>query len=181
MLLKLGPGWIPNTWSKKSLVVLRSTNPAQVPTAPAAITQPQPYISHASIQTALKPSAGTAAAAAATAVVHIVESVAQVKARASLLTLGILLLELLFGETLEGQPCWSEFLSGGKPNEFTEFCTAMKWSGKVEGEFGNKFAEAIRRCLTCGLEPAPDLASPAFVRAVWTGVAQPVEEFVAAF
>ena len=175
MLLKLGPGWIPNSWSKKSLVVLRSTNLAQAPTTTATtITQPQPYLSHASIQTALKP-------AAAAAVVHIVESVAQVKARASLLTLGILLLELLFGETLEGQPCWSEFLSGGKPNEFTEFCTAMKWSGKVEGEFGNKFAEAIRRCLTCGLEPAPDLASPAFVRAVWTGVAQPVEEFVAAF
>jgi hypothetical protein len=116
-ILKLGPSWIPESWHKSSLVLLRTSE-----------LLPNPYISHQSIHKILKsPSTPEAS-----------------RARASLLTLGILLLELLFHDTLENQPFRANYLNGhGKPNNMTDFCTAMEWQKKVEAEFGDRLADAI--------------------------------------
>lgn len=147
-VLKLGPSWIPESWQKSSLVLLR---------APGSI--PQPYISHPSIQTA-SPSSPE-------------------KTAATLLALGIMLLELLFCDTLERQPFRADYLgNGGQPNDMTDFCTAMKWQKMVEQEFGDKLAHAIESCLKCAFEPVADLSSLAFVQAVWTTVVKPLEEFL---
>lgn len=151
-ILKLGPSWVPESWHKSSLVLLRTSE-----------LLPNPYISHESIHTALKsPSTPEAS-----------------RARASLLTLGILLLELLFHDTLENQPFRAGYLNGqGKPNNMTDFCTAMEWQKKVEAEFGDRLADVIMLCVRCDFGPTPDLSSLAFVRAVWLTVAQPLEEFL---
>ncbi|KAM0429635.1 hypothetical protein ACHAPT_006240 [Fusarium lateritium] len=152
-ILSLGPLWTPESWSKSSLVLLRATH-----------VVPQPYISHPSIHTTLK-SAAAAPTKAAT--------------RATLLALGILLLELLFRDNLESQPFRETYLgSGGQPNDMTDYCTAVLWQKQVEEEFGDKLADAISRCLKCNFDPAADLSSSAFVQAVWTRVVQPLEEFL---
>ncbi|RFN48580.1 protein prib [Fusarium flagelliforme] len=100
---------------------------------------PQPYISHPSIQTA-SPSSSA-------------------KTKATLLALGIMLLELLFCDTLERQPFRADYLgNGGQPNDMTDFCTAMKWQKKVEQDFGDKLAHAIESCVKCAFEPVADLS-----------------------
>jgi hypothetical protein len=120
---------------------------------------PQPYISHPSIQN-VSPSSTA-------------------KTKATLLALGIMLLELLFCDTLERQPFRADYLgSGGQPNDMTDFCTAMKWQKRVEQDFGDKLAHAIDNCIKCAFEPVADLSSLAFVQAVWTTVVKPLEEFL---
>ncbi|RBR24358.1 uncharacterized protein FIESC28_02848 [Fusarium coffeatum] len=112
---------------------------------------PQPCISHPSIQTA-SPSSSA-------------------KTKATLLALGIMLLELLFCDTLERQPFRADYLgNGGQPNDMTDFCTAMKWQKMVEQDFGDKLAHAIESCVKCAFEPVADLGSLAFVQAaqIWT-------------
>lgn len=150
-VLKLGPSWVPESWQKSSLVLLQT--PGSVP---------QPYISHSSIQTA-SPSSSA-------------------KTEATLRALGIMLLELLFRDTLERQPFRADYMGhGGQPNNMTDFCTAMIWQEKVEEEFGDRLAHAIKSCVTCAFEPVADLSSLAFVQAVWTTVVKPLEEFLRVF
>ncbi|KAF4334108.1 sugar transporter STL1 [Fusarium beomiforme] len=143
-VLKLGPSWIPENWHKSTMVLLQIPGPV-----------PQPYISHLSIHTPLKSASLTEVS----------------KTKATLLSLGIMLLELLFGDTLERQPFRADYLgNGGVPNDMTDFCTAMRWQKKVEEDFGDKLAQAIESCVKCAFEPVADLHSLAFVQAVWTTV-----------
>lgn len=161
-LLKLGPDWTPETWSKNSPLLL----PTQDPTWNSAAFHP--YLSHDSIHTTLQ-------------VGSITSKATEGKARASLLALGILLLELLFRETIEQQPFHDELLSQGHPNDLTELCTALQWQRKVEEEFGDKLADAIRRCLLCAFDTIPNLENSEFVRAIWVKVVKPIEEFLTAY
>lgn len=104
------------------------------------------------------------------------------KAQKSLFALGVLLLELLFGEKLDQQPFRKAFLGeGGLPNEYTDLCTAMSWQKKAENEFGYVLGDAIRRCIMCSFEPPLDLGKAVFVSAIWRNVAQPLEEFLTAW
>jgi hypothetical protein len=160
-VLKLGPDWVPMAWSKNSVGVL------DIQKADSSAVISKPYFSHNSIHTTLKALPMTLATNAQ-------------KARASLLTLGIILLELLFRETLEQQPFHAEFFSDGKANEFTDLCAAWRWQKKVEEEFGEKIANAIRLCVTCEFD-SPNLESQRFINAVWSSVAKPVEEFLQAY
>ncbi|KAI9162992.1 hypothetical protein HJFPF1_04587 [Paramyrothecium foliicola] len=160
-IISLGPDWISEDWSRKSLLI-RSHGDAN-----SLDDCSQPYIQHNSVhQTLHKPSPRS--------------TLNREKARAALLTLGILLLELLFRDTLERQPFRAEFLSNGQPNEFTDFCTAWRWQAKVEEEFGNKIAGAITLCLKCEFD-SPDLESRTFLGAVWAAVVKPIEEFLQAY
>lgn len=154
-ILKLGPAWVPKTLSKASVLCL----PGEELDGTSAVYQP--YLSHASIHETLQ----TAAAASTQ------------KARASLLALGILLLELLFCETLEQQPFRAGLLGPEGPNELTDLCTALMWQKQAEEQFGHTLADAIRCCLVCAFEN-PDLESRAFVQAMWTSVIKPIEEFL---
>jgi hypothetical protein len=107
---------------------------------------------------------------------------AAARARESIFMLGVTLLELLFGSTLEAQPSRAEMLNSlGQANEYTDLCTALKWQQRAEEEFGNVIADAIRRCIVCGFDPVPDLESGPFVQAVWSNVVRPMEEFLAAW
>ncbi|KAK4222671.1 hypothetical protein QBC38DRAFT_518724 [Podospora fimiseda] len=57
------------------------------------------------------------------------------------LSIGILLLELLFGQSLESRPERTEFLRpDGTPNKYTDYCTATEWQRTVEMEVGDGIA-----------------------------------------
>ncbi|KAM7215820.1 hypothetical protein V8F06_008761 [Rhypophila decipiens] len=97
------------------------------------------------------------------------------QARQRLFTLGILLLELLFSNTLVDK------LSQPDYTNTVLLCTALTWQRRAEEEFGDGIAEAIRKCIVCAFEPAADLGSAAFILAVWSNVVQPLEEFLRAW
>lgn len=156
-LLCLGPlPWVPTTW-KKSQVFLHAPD--------WDTNEPKPYLSHASLKLTVldKPASLTPAE----------------KAKSCMFAIGVLLLELLFRESLERQPYRAGFLGPtGQPNEFTDLCTAMQWQKRAEEECGYGLADAIRRCILCSFDAAPDLSNPMFVQSVWQGVGEPVEEFL---
>jgi len=66
----------------------------------------------------------------------------------SVFSLGVLLLELWFGEALEEQPFRDRYLGpDGQPNEYTDLGTAVEWLEKAKRDIGAKFVAAIRRCI----------------------------------
>lgn len=154
-----GSPWVPLTWNKKDLfLVTDPSNPV-----------PQPYLNHDSLRQIL-------------AVAQ--EGSAAKKARSTLFSLGVLLLELVFREELESQPFRAKLMgSDGAPNEETDFVTALLWQQRVEEEFGDELADAIKRCLICmfDLAPSPDLNSSAFIQAIWQQVLLPVDKFLSAW
>jgi hypothetical protein len=103
------------------------------------------------------------------------------QARDSIFVLGVLLLELLFRDTLDRQHFRSQMLVMGQANDHTDLCAALVWQRRAEEEFGEEIAEAIRKCIVCAFEPAPDLSSSAFLQAVWMNVVRPLEEFLRAW
>ncbi|KAI8649135.1 hypothetical protein NCS57_01449600 [Fusarium keratoplasticum] len=130
-------------------------------------TDPTPYISHESVRNTFKGK-------------QRVERSAQ--ARASLFTIGILQLELLFCKTLESLPLRNQYFGRVGVADYTaDLCTAIQWQKQVEAEFGDRIAGAIRRCMLCAFEPQPDLSDSTFIRAVCTNVVQPLEKFLLAW
>ncbi|CAK3840583.1 Hypothetical predicted protein [Lecanosticta acicola] len=63
--------------------------------------------------------------------------------------LGIILLELLFGKTLEAHELWQKLgLEGRKTDSLTRSMVASRWADdEAEGEAGPEFASAIQWCL----------------------------------
>jgi len=71
--------------------------------------------------------------------------------------LGILLLELCFGETLTSQPCRKVWPEGDNAKEIAAFdlLAARTWQNKVLEEAGPDFAEAVGWCLGGNRTRAP--------------------------
>jgi hypothetical protein len=149
--------WVPETWSKTEVLLIRNPGSA-IPT---------PYVSHQSIRNTLKGKQKVQPC---------------VQARSSLFALGVLLLELLFRTKLESLPLRNEYAGAtGQALQTADLCTVIQWQKSVEGQFGDRIADAIRRCVLCAFEAQPDLSDTAFVRAVLTSVLQPLEEFLSAW
>ncbi|VUC31852.1 unnamed protein product, partial [Clonostachys rosea] len=157
-ILSLGPlPLVPTGWDK-SRIFLRSS---QLKTA-------EPYLSHSSLKLAVNGDKNSRRP--------------DELAKTYMFAIGVLLLELLFRETLERQPFRAQFLGPtGEPNEYTDFCTAMQWQKRVMEECGTGLADAIYRCIVCSFDGPLDLSSPSFVNSVWHGVGRPVEEFLKAW
>lgn len=77
-------------------------------------------------------------------------------AKPSLLLLGILLLELFFGQKLEQQESWRDSLDDGEPNESTVLCGAFLWALQAKEslvktlgpEVGGSLSDAIVKCVS---------------------------------
>ncbi|KAK1764491.1 hypothetical protein QBC33DRAFT_613156 [Phialemonium atrogriseum] len=76
----------------------------------------------------------------------------------SLDRLGIMLLELCFGKTLEEQPCRKEWRAGEneKEKEVFDVGAAREWQCHVNGEAGPDYAEAVGWCLGGNRAAPPD-------------------------
>ncbi|KAK2045202.1 hypothetical protein LZ31DRAFT_584181 [Colletotrichum somersetense] len=105
-------------------------------------------------------------------------------ARASLLLLGVMLLELFHGQTLEQQECWAESLGeDGRPNESTRICSALLWAGRstelLEGHFGKELggalSRAIMKCIRFDFDRDDDRGDLRLAELVYKEVVVPLE------
>lgn len=120
----------------------------------------QPYIMHSSILNTIqesKPSAGG---------FH------------DIFFLGVVLLELIFGESFEARPRSGHLGVDGKPNELTDFCTAMEWVKVARCEVGCLLADGVEWCLKFLINQGPDMMSPECLQGIWEKVVLPLEMFL---
>ncbi|TGJ79341.1 hypothetical protein E0Z10_g9425 [Xylaria hypoxylon] len=157
-MLCLGPSsWIPPSWNKSHLTLISDNT-----------SDTQPYFFQSSLLSDPL-SLGTPAPQSD-------------QTRASLFSIGVLLLELLFRETFEKQPFRAQFLNNmGQANEVTDLCAALQWHQRVGEECGYELSDAIRRCIVCAFDAPHNPGDPEFIEAVWYGVVQPLENFLSAW
>jgi hypothetical protein len=96
--------------------------------------------------------------------------------RKTLSSLGILLLELCFGEAIENQTELrkAHLSSDGKALEGTDYLTAIEWLDMVDEE-EPRMAPIIKWCISCLFEGKPNWADTKFTQAVYICVVQPLE------
>lgn len=96
----------------------------------------------------------------------------------SLLSLGVLILELWFNQTIESQPFRFKFQGpDGNDNEYTDFNTAQKWQEQAMEEAGLDLHNSTRRCIYCAFGAvSQDLEDEELRRAVYSEVVQPLEK-----
>ena len=94
-----------------------------------------------------------------------------------LFALGVMLLELCFGNALEDNPVRHMYLGNdGKPNDWTDIATATHWQKSALGELGADYAEAIRKCILCAFpRPYKDLSDDQFSEAIHSEAVEPVK------
>lgn len=98
--------------------------------------------------------------------------------RTSLIHLGILLLELCFGEAIESrEDMRNNYLIDGKPHNQTDFLTALEWISEVEQEAGLEFQGAVKCCFNFDVKP--NWTDVRFTQSIYVGVVQPLEKVVA--
>lgn len=98
--------------------------------------------------------------------------------RTRLFTLGVMILELMFGHTIEACQFRREYLGAdGRPNDQTDASTARRWSRRVLGESGADMSDVVRRCLDCSFGPQPSFADGRFREAVYAGVILPLASY----
>ncbi|KAK2030309.1 hypothetical protein LX32DRAFT_662671 [Colletotrichum zoysiae] len=106
-------------------------------------------------------------------------------ARESLLLLGVMLLELFHGQTLEQQECWTESLGeDDQPNESTRICSAFLWAYRsmelLEAHFGKEFggalSKAIIKCIRFDFDRDDDRGDLRLAEVVYKEVVVPLEK-----
>ena len=151
--------WLAGTWTKKNIFFTRIKND---PSAPIDTTRfyVAPPVDLGSAQARSKQADESAE-----------------EATKYLFALGVMLLELCFGKSLEDNPARESYLgSDGKPNDWTDFATARNWQKSATGEIGPDYAEAIRKCIFCAFPlPYNNLSDDRFSEAVHSEVVEPVK------
>ncbi|KAL3301010.1 protein prib [Colletotrichum asianum] len=145
--------WLSVSWSPVDLNLLRDPDTSVL----------QPYVVHESLLQTLK---------------RMENRNIEKQGRSNLFTLGIILLELLFGEKLESHPAHSIMLKDSSSRELTDFCTAMKWQEDVEPALGKPLADAIAWCLLCFRNPGKGIGTPGCLEDMWQHVVLPLERFL---
>ena len=98
--------------------------------------------------------------------------------RDSLSSLGILLLELCFGETIESQDLRKSHMGqDGQPLGGTDYLTARDWAEMVYEE-EPALESIIRCCVFCTFEEKADWGNENFTQAVYANVVEPLERLV---
>lgn len=151
-ILGLGTScWIPRGWDRREVFVLYDPK-----------TSTKPFLRHDSLSFTLG---------------ETIDDI-RVHTEASLFSLGVVLLELIYQETLEQQPFWDKYCENGQPNDWTHQCTAMEWQSKVEARYGDDLSEAIRLCVEGGFSGDANLDNSDFLREVLDTVVSPLEKFL---
>lgn len=100
----------------------------------------------------------------------------------SIFALGVLLIELWFGQLLEDLRKPEELDSHGQVNNITDFATARRLSEEIYREAGDWYGDAVRRCIYCEFDQRHNsLDSQTLKDAVHRGVVAPLEENLTSF
>ena len=98
--------------------------------------------------------------------------------RACLFTVGVIILELIFGCNIESCKFRHFYYgSNNQPNDQTDVSTARRWAQQVLGECGAEIADVVRRCLDCSFGPKPSFKDKSFREAVYDGVIRPLTDY----
>jgi hypothetical protein len=100
----------------------------------------------------------------------------------TLFALGVLLIELWYGQPLEELQSASDLNHQGTPG--IAWCTATRIAEEeLEFQAGKRYADAVRRCIRCefGEHRSADLQSERFQQAVFEGVVVPIEKTLEQF
>lgn len=97
-------------------------------------------------------------------------------ARNSLSSLGIVLLELCYGQVIETQSFRKAYLGAdGKPHVSTDYMTARDWAEMVCEE-DPALEDIIRCCVSCIFQEKADWQSKKFTHEVYCSVVEPLEK-----
>ena len=100
-------------------------------------------------------------------------------ARTSLATIGVIILELIFGQNIESCNFRHRYNGpDGKPTDQTDINTARAWATRVMGECGAAIDDVVRRCLDCSFGPRPSFEDTQFNEAVYEGVIRPLMDYM---
>ena len=105
------------------------------------------------------------------------------RTKASLLSLGVLILEMWFNKSIESCSFRDRFLGpDGEENEFTRFNTTQKWQEQALEEGGIDFDSLTYRCVYGDFGTAKqDLNDEELRKAVYQEVVQPLERILARY
>lgn len=105
------------------------------------------------------------------------------RTKSSLLSLGVLILEMWFNKSIESCYFGDRFLGpDGKENEFTRFNTTQKWQEQALEEGGIDFDSLTYRCVYGDFGAAKqDLNDEWLRKAVYQEVVQPLERILARY
>ncbi|KAI9887959.1 MAG: hypothetical protein M1823_000216 [Watsoniomyces obsoletus] len=153
--------WLEDKWSKKDILFARDGVGAR------------PLIDRPYVARDYSPATAPAPLTPATMSPHVLSPDTS---REGLFRLGVVLLELCFGQAMEDQQIRQQCLGpNGECHEFTDRMTAFLWRRGVLGESGPEFDNAIRRCLDCAFGPkSTNLADDDFKEAVYNEVVEPL-------
>ncbi|RPB25171.1 hypothetical protein L211DRAFT_806386 [Terfezia boudieri ATCC MYA-4762] len=100
-----------------------------------------------------------------------------------LLSLGILILELWFNQSIESLRFRNDYLGkGGKTTEYTDYNTAQKWLEQTMDEAGPDLHDPTRRCIYCAFgASSQNLEDDELRKAVCDGVVAPLERLLQRF
>lgn len=102
----------------------------------------------------------------------------RIAARASLDNLGILLLELCFGQPIETQKLREKHLVEGKPHQGTDMMTARDLADtNMLWEEDPMLESIVRSCLFPPFEDKPDWRNKLFTQAVYSSVVGPLDHY----
>ncbi|KAI8715959.1 hypothetical protein NCS52_01105000 [Fusarium sp. LHS14.1] len=149
-ILGLGTScWIPRGWDRREILVLKGPK-----------TSTKPFFRHQSLSSTIK---------------EPMDDPRQ-HTELTMFSLGVILLELLYQETLEQQPSWESNCVDGEPNDFTHLCTAEEWQSTVEARYGVNISGSIELCLKGGFLTDVNLDNSEFLEEVIDTVISPIEK-----
>lgn len=98
--------------------------------------------------------------------------------RNSISNLGIILLELCFGQAIEQQKFRKAYLGpDGKPHEWTDYMTSRDWV-EIVAEEDPALEPIIKCCVFCTFEEKADWENKKFTQAVYVNVVEPLEKII---
>ena len=155
--------WLDSRWSKGHIFFLADTR---------YVYSDYPYVSQDFVPAAQEPGQIDTGPGPS-------PSISEEETRASLFTVGVIILELIFGHNIEACPFRQSYYGpNNQPNDQTDVSTARKWSEKVLGECGVEIADVVRRCLYCSFGPRPNLKEKRFKEAIYEGVIRPLADYL---
>jgi hypothetical protein len=152
--------WLAERWGKRNIIFYHDDSKVQVD---------YPYLNHL-FRSNKRPQTPPAPRKTGLA--------ARFAARDSLSSLGILLLELCFGETIENQHLRKRYLAqDGQSLCGTDYLTARDWAEMVSEE-EPALENIIKCCIFCTFEEKADWGNKNFAQAVYESVVEPLEQLV---
>ena len=95
----------------------------------------------------------------------------------ALFDLGVLLIELWYGQPLEKLRTPEDLSTDGTPNITSDWCTADRIANQMYLDAGGRYSEAVRRCIRCDFDRREtSLEDKNFREAVYDGVVSLLEK-----